>query len=78
MTIYQVLRQIVQRLPAMPETERADVLATIDEAEQWSVFGTVAGQLSVKAHDCIPTYPNGPAYPPICGLCHQLMDKDEE
>jgi hypothetical protein len=73
-TIYGVLRVIIQRITTMPETERADALAAIDQAEQWSVFGTVAGQLSVKAHECIPTYPNGPAFPPVCGLCHQLME----
>jgi hypothetical protein len=73
-TIYDVLRRVVQLTDRMGETERADALAAIDQGEQWSIFGTVAGQLSVKAHDCIPTYPSGPAFPPVCGLCHQLME----
>jgi len=72
--VYQVLRRLIQLAGGMGETERADALAAIDQAEQWSVFGTVAGQLSVNAHKCEPTYPNGQGQPPVCGLCKRLME----
>jgi hypothetical protein len=75
-TVYDVLRRLIALAP-MGETERADATRAIDEAEHWSVFGTVAGQLSVKAHQCIPTWPNGPAAPAVCGLCHQIITPED-
>lgn len=60
----------------MGETERADALAAIDQAEQWSIFGTVAGQLTEQAHQCVATFPNGLGQPAICGLCHKQLTED--
>ena len=74
MNIYAVLRRLVQLAGSMGETERADALAAIDQAEQWSIFWTVAGKLSVNAHECEPTYPNGLGNPAVCGLCKRLME----
>jgi hypothetical protein len=72
-TIYDVLRRLVQRAN-LAEQEQADALAAIDEAQQWAALGTTTGRLTAQAHACIPTYPNGIAEPPVCGLCHQLME----
>jgi hypothetical protein len=71
--IYAVLRRLVQLAAGMGETERADALAAIDQAEQWSILGTVAGQLNGQAHQCIATFPNGLGQPAVCGLCHKQM-----
>lgn len=74
MNIYAVLRRLVQLAGGMGETERNDALAAIDQAEQWAIFGTVASQLEVNAHECVKTYPNGLGAAPVCGLCHKLME----
>jgi hypothetical protein len=73
MTIYDVLRRLVQLSP-MGEQERADALAEIDSLQGWGALGTVAGQLAAEAHEHIPTYPNGYGTPPVCGLCRQIME----
>jgi hypothetical protein len=72
MTLYDVLRRLITLAP-MGETERADATRAIDEAEQWAALGTVAGQLSVQAHQCVATFPNGIGQPAICGLCHKQL-----
>jgi hypothetical protein len=73
MTIYDVLRRLIALSP-MGEQEKNDAIAAIDKLASWGGLGTLAGQLEVEAHDHIRSWPNGPHQPPVCGLCHKIME----
>lgn len=63
MNLYGVLRLLVSKAP-MPETQIADCIAVIEEAERMNMLGTSAKRMEVKAHDCQYPYMSD-----VCSLC---------
>lgn len=52
MTLYELLRRLVF-LSSMPEQERRDAMALIDDLERLNVLGTMAAQTETRKHECV-------------------------
>lgn len=63
MNLYGVLRLLVSKAP-MPETQIADCIAVIEEAERMNMLGTSAKRMEVKAHECQYDWKSN-----VCRLC---------
>ena len=66
--LYDVLRLMISKMP-LPETQAADCLKVLEEAERMNMLGTSAKQMNIQAHE---HQFNGSQ---VCALCGRGPDE---